>query len=589
MSFKMKLEIIDTSIAIIDAKYNNPKPSFRIYNNPRLTITPEKPTMQNFINLFGSFIISYNLIITLDGTRIYKDILIVLPMSGNFLAMIKKRKFLFILLAIILIGIVLRIVIFGTVTTGHSQDSYWFITLGDNLIKNFRFELTEGSRYDFSQPLHPVLLGVTSLIFRDLYFNGKLFSLVMGVLVILFTYIFWKKVKGKRVALLASFFVAFAALSFKYSVAIREDSLFMVMLLLALFFIYKVKDSDKFMPVAGLFIMLAAFARWEGYLLIPAALISFLIWKRKEIFVGGGINFGFLKNKYFLIGLIIIVIPLFFWSLRSYNLCDCGLTGMIPSYNYQKQLSGAASGFSYLSGVPAVIPWYFVVFLFLGLIFSLKKYRKYFPIYLYLIFSLFIHMRFRGHSEQIVYITPILYGFMAIFILDIKKVFKNKKIFYILLSIFLVLFLVVGMTKGYSMTKKWGTTNDVIKDSMDWLKENSYVSDKVLVSDMIVYSYFIDNELVSHSYSSSWVNMFFQDNPGLQDIVVAYAAFLTSNDIKYFVAYDSTMPWFYHEQLQTFAKNFEERNIQFTEKIVRLIPLQRFEANGQEIILYEVQ
>ena len=194
-----------------------------------------------------------------------------------------KKPYLWVLVGILIIALIVRIFVFGAVTTGHSQDSYWFIKIGENFIKDYVIELNPGQKYDLSQPLHPVLLGLSSLVFKNLFFNGKLFSLISGMLVILFVYILWKKLEDKKTALLASFFIAFAALSLKFSVAIREDSLYMVLLVISLFFIYKSKDNEKFMPLASILIVLSSLTRWEGYMLIPTALISFFIWKRKEI------------------------------------------------------------------------------------------------------------------------------------------------------------------------------------------------------------------------------------------------------------------------------------------------------------------
>ncbi len=504
-----------------------------------------------------------------------------------------KKPYLWVLVGILIIALIVRIFVFGAVTTGHSQDSYWFIKIGENFIKDYVIELNPGQKYDLSQPLHPVLLGLSSLVFKNLFFNGKLFSLISGMLVILFVYILWKKLEDKKTALLASFFIAFAALSLKFSVAIREDSLYMVLLVISLFFIYKSKDNEKFMPLASILIVLSSLTRWEGYMLIPTALISFFIWKRKEIFNEKSINIKPFANKYVVLSLIIIIVPLFFWSMRSYEMCNCGLSGMIPSYGYQQQLSAGSggSGFSYLSHIPNFIPWYFLIFILFGLIFSFKKYKKYFPIYLFLIFDLFIHMKFRGKAEQILYITPILYGFMAMVVLDIKRKISenNVDLGRIFLVLFIGLFLVSGTITGYETTKEWGARNDVIRDSMLWLEENSIEQDKVLVGGVIVYSYFTSREIINYGLVFPWIDYVRSQNPSIEfnNPTTPFAAFLSSNNIKYFVAYDSTMEWFY-TNTKSFAQRFEKESFEFPEKTITLNPVKRFEANDEEVILFEV-
>jgi asparagine N-glycosylation enzyme membrane subunit Stt3 len=500
---------------------------------------------------------------------------------------ISKKKAFWVLIGIILLGIIIRLFVFNTVTTGHSQDEYWFMTLGKGFIENFNFELISGEPYDLSQPLHPFLIGIFSLFLKDLFFTGKIISLIFGILMILFTYIFWSKMKDKQTGLLASFFVAFAALSIKYSIAIREDSLYTALLIITLFFIYKIKN-EKFMPIAGIFIVLCALTRWEGYLLIPVVFAGFLIYNWKKMFTKKGLDISPIKNKYFLLSVLIILIPLFLWSFRSYTCCG----SWIPSYGYQQQLGGGSAGFSYLKDIPVFVPWYFLIFIAIGLFYSFKNYKKYSIIYLYLILSLIIHMKFRGHSDQVLYVTPILYGFMSILILKIKKRIEKRNIPVgrILFIAFIGFFMVIGAVHGYNTTKEWGGRNDVIKEAMDWFNENSEPEDKILAGDKIVYSYFTDREIYNYGYAYAWINkLFLKQNPVIEpEDIISYPAFLASNDVKYFVAYDSTMSWFY-TQTEGFAKQFQAASFYFSGKRIDLIPLKRFKVNNEEIILFKME
>jgi len=199
-------------------------------------------------------------------------------------------------------------------------------------------------------------------------------------------------------------------------------------------------------------------------------------------------------------------------------------------------------------------------------------------------------MNFRGKSEQITYVYPLLAGFMSIFILKFKNLFskKNMKIFYALLGIFLIFFAVVEVNAGYNETKTWGTRNDVIKDAMDWANENIPDGETILVGDTIVYSYFTEHNLVGVSYATSWMNSYIQQNPGLKDPISSYVAFMIANNVNYAVAYDSTMPWFYG-LTENLAKNREERIYNFEGGTVRIFPVQSFEKNGEEIVLYKIE
>ncbi len=505
--------------------------------------------------------------------------------------LLKDKTFLLIV-GILVLALVVRLFVFGAVTTGHSQDSYWFITLGENWKNNLRIELAPNQPYDLSQPLHPILLGLTSIIFGDLYFNGKLLSLIFGLLILPMTYIFWKKVENKETAVLALFFTAFGALMLKYSVAIREDSLYVFLFMIALFFIYRLKDDKKYLPITAIFIMLSSLARWEGYLLIPAAFFSYVYWYRKEIFEKNAFNLGAFLDKRFILAFIIIFIPLFWWSFRSYGLCDCGVSGFIPSYSYQQQLGGGngGTGLAYFTGIPEFVPWYFLILMVSGLLFSLKKYRKYLPIFFYFVLTIFIHTSFRGKSEQITYVYPLLAGYMSIFVLKFKKLFskRNLKIFYVFLSVFLILFFIVEVNSGYNETKTWGTRNDVIKEAMDFVNENVPEDKTILVGDTIVYSYFTEHNVIGASYAASWINQYGQQNPQLRDPIAAYVAFMIANHVDYAVAYDSTMSWFYG-LTENLAKAREERIYNFEDGTVRLFPLEIFEKNGEEIVIYTIE
>jgi len=345
------------------------------------------------------------------------------------------------------------------------------------------------------------------------------------------------------------------------------------------------------MPIAAMFITLASLSRWEGYLLIPTVFISLIYWNRKSIFKKNGLDLRIFSNKYFLLSVIIVFIPLFFWSLRSFNLCDCGMKGFIPSYSYQQQLSGSGggAGISYLTGIFSLIHWYFLIFIIIGILSSFSKFKKFFPIYLYLAFSLFIHMAFRGNPEQVVYILPLLYGFLGFLIVDFGKRLSNKKIkmFHIIVLIFMSLFLYVNISEGYSETREWGTRNEVIESAMEWVNENVDPSEKILVGDVLVYSYFTENELVSMSSASYWMNSYSQQNPH-EDPLVPYVVFLYSNGVNYAVAYDSTMSWFYG-RTENFAKNFGQRAYNFEEGVLVLTPIKEFKDNGESLILYEIQ
>lgn len=492
-----------------------------------------------------------------------------------------------IIILVIILALVVRLFAFTTITTGGSQDDYWFLTLAKNIFDKGAFELSDGNPYDLSQPLHPFLIGIFSFFIGDFFLSAIIVSILFSIALLIATYVFWRKIENHDVAILSMIFIGFSALVIKYSVAIRADIIYTFLLIASLFFIYKIRDHNKFLPIASVFVVLAALTRWEGYLLIPVGLISFIIWNRKEIFTKDGIKLGIFKKDYFLMALLIIFVPLFLWSWRSSNCCG----SWIPSYAYQKQLSGSSggSGIKFLSDMPKFIPWYFLTLLAVGLVYSFKKYKKYLPIYIYLGLELIIHLKFRGRSDQILYTLPLFSGFLSLLIIDLKGIVraKSKFFFFLIISLFMVFFIISGSINGYSDAKKWGTRNDVIKESMDWLDENSYPNEKVIVGDTLVYSYFTDKELVGFGLANQMVQNIMVQN-GISDIKLGYSVLMFDQRISYLVAYDSTMPWFYDSTTKTFAEEFKPHKYNLGQVTVELTPLKKFKANEQEIIIYEL-
>ena len=162
----------------------------------------------------------------------------------------------------------------------------------------------------------------------------------------------------------------------------------------------------------------------------------------------------------------------------------------------------------------------------------------------------------------------------------------KKIIISIILVIFLIFFFITQVKEGYFFVKDSYKRNDAIKESMDWLNQNSELNDKILVGDVIVYKYFTKNPLISYGQAGGWINNFLKQNK-INDPLMGYAAFFASNNIKYFIAYDSTMDWFY-TYTKEFAKKFEPIEYEFAEIVIKLQPLRKFEIYSGEVILYQV-
>ena len=84
----------------------------------------------------------------------------------------------------------------------------------------------------------------------------------------------------------------------------------------------------------------------RGAAMDASSFFAFMYKHWKEIYKKNSISFKLLKNKYVLLSIIILVVPLFLWSYRSSQCCG----SWIPGYGYQKQLSegNGGAGFGYI-------------------------------------------------------------------------------------------------------------------------------------------------------------------------------------------------------------------------------------------------
>jgi hypothetical protein len=344
----------------------------------------------------------------------------------NSFKKLKKDRYFQAFIIILIIAFVIRIFLWTDIGYGRVQDDYWMITLANNFIDNFRYELTENVKYDKTQPLFPFLLGISSLFPGNLLSIGLFLTIILSIFGMFFAYKFWEKLENKKIALLSVFFIAFSSIFIKNDLILKGRSLYVLISLISFIFIYKSMKNEKYMPIASVFIVLAAFSRWEGYVLIPVAFFSFLFSKRKEIIKDKKINLNIFTKDYFIISVLIIVVPLFLWSWRSADCCG----SWIPSYGYQQQLGDSSKswqgGLDYLKGIPSEISWPIIFLGLSGLIFSFKRYKEYVPIYLYFIFILFVHLKFRGESLDFYFLTPFFYGFVSIFIFKLKNKLSLK-------------------------------------------------------------------------------------------------------------------------------------------------------------------
>jgi hypothetical protein len=119
-----------------------------------------------------------------------------------------------------LVAFALRLLLVLSVESVISPDGVVYAGLGRSLAAgNFA-----GALNPFYPPLYPLLVGLSSLVFRDVEFAGRFVSVVAGALLVVPTYALARDSYGERVARLAALIIALHPLLIYYSSVLLTES-----------------------------------------------------------------------------------------------------------------------------------------------------------------------------------------------------------------------------------------------------------------------------------------------------------------------------------------------------------------------------
>ncbi|MDO8281317.1 MAG: glycosyltransferase family 39 protein [Thermodesulfovibrionia bacterium] len=214
----------------------------------------------------------------------------------------KKERI--ILSAILLIGLAVRIFIFNNeVYVGIDGVSY--MRLGKNLIENGRYAFGENYNWGvFFQPMYPILIGMTDLLFNDLFFSAKFVSLFFSGITIFLFYLIGKELHNEESGLFASFIYAFHPSMLEVSVRVATEALFFFLLFLCIYLYMTSIRKNKFYSymLLGILTAFLYLTRPEGIYLLLLPFLSLV----------GSNPF---KNKKRLLGVAVAIV--FFFLISS--------------------------------------------------------------------------------------------------------------------------------------------------------------------------------------------------------------------------------------------------------------------------------
>ena len=184
----------------------------------------------------------------------------------------KIKKEHLILIAIFLIGLSIRLILFNN-ETFIGTDSVNYTRLGKNLIENGSYAFAEDYNMGFFMPPGlPIFVGLLNLLVNDLFLSGKLISLFSSVITIFLFYLIGKELYNKEAGLFAAF--AYATypnpLFLTWSVLVQTETLFFCFFFLSVYlFILTIRRNSFFIyALLGVSTAISYLIRPEGVLLL---------------------------------------------------------------------------------------------------------------------------------------------------------------------------------------------------------------------------------------------------------------------------------------------------------------------------------
>jgi len=147
--------------------------------------------------------------------------------------------------------------------TPTNPDGVYYATLGKHLVSG---NLQEGLS-TFWPPLYPLLVGLSSLVFRDIETGGKFVSVMAGSVLVIPVYSLIRVLYGKDAAFIGAFLVAIHPTLINHSTALLTESTYTTLFLTVLFAGLKAFSSGAYVAFFSVGVTLGA-----CYLLKPEAI-----------------------------------------------------------------------------------------------------------------------------------------------------------------------------------------------------------------------------------------------------------------------------------------------------------------------------
>ncbi len=453
----------------------------------------------------------------------------------RFFDFFKKDPYFWILIAILILAVILRIYFFDANHGNQWWDESVYSLKSKMMADN---SISEGLKFGPHR-------GFAMEIFWSLFFKlgigefgMRLTELILSFLAVLLTYLIGKELCSKKVALIASAFMAVFWLGLFYTIRIMLTipTLFFWVLTCYLFWIGYVKKKIKWvMLLIGVLLIVGMFVS-----LLYAPIVIFL-----GLFLLISDKFQFLKNKWvYFAGIVsaLFLIPYILWSKANLETPFVyWFSTLSVGSIYDKTFSANSGIMGYVNFFPSYLGWFLLIIFFIGLLkildiflgFDLllkgdEKMKKKLFLLLWIVVPIVANALLVPAFSVDYYLMQI---FPAVFLVVGEGIIwigdligKYQKYFGLLAVIALV---IIGGIMQFNIAKNMisfkADSYSEVRDSGLWIKEDSNnVSDIVISHSGTMTAYFSERKVIQYPANESDFDKIVQEENPKYMIVSLY-------------------------------------------------------------------
>lgn len=376
-----------------------------------------------------------------------------------------------------------------------SNQGYWwdeavYLGLAKNLYEGKGYYINE-KQESFRPPLFPFIIFFLWKIFGQTEFVVGFISPTFGILSIVATYIFAKKLYGSEIAVWAALMLATTHMFLFYGLKLLTETIFMSLFAMSLYLYYLGIEKDKrLLPFAGIVMGLTFLTRYMGYVL-P---VAYAAYPAVKVLVNRKISPKIFFDKFYWAGALLFAVVLAPWVWMS-----CVNFGS-PLGALFVESTTVTTGW-YIEGWGYYFAHWIEIFGLVGLFavpaavyaaFKIKEPRN---IFIFLVVSaiiIFFMVLPRKEMRYMISFLPAFAVFFAIGAVELRKWWKRD----LLVAVFIVVFCIVNFIAGIQMIQydMWG--GYALKEAGTYLKSIAPANAKIMSQNMPVLFYTAGRDIV---------------------------------------------------------------------------------------------